>query len=171
VTSGRREPECRGIRGIGAHRRVGADVGSGDAEALGHGRAGPRSRSAAAAVPDLDRLRAAMLEPDWVAEEPDAHLLPHMQRLCADRGWSVARAEVVDAVLEVDVTASGADARSAQEVGFALVGTFAEASTHLVDVGPGGGRQTELLVTTGMLEGDGRFAPHGHAVLLRVRLD
>lgn len=127
--------------------------------------------TAAGAVPELDRLRAAMLEPDWVAEEPDAHLLPHVERLCAERGWSVARAEVVDAVLEVDVAAADASTRSAHDVGFALVGTFAEASTHVVDVGRGGGREADLLVTTGMLEGDGHFAPHGHTVRLRVRVD
>jgi hypothetical protein len=26
-------------------------------------------------------------------------------------------------------------------------------------------------VTTGLLEGDGHFAPHGHTVVVRIRLD
>jgi hypothetical protein len=136
-----------------------------DTDERGHGVA-----SGAFAVPDLDRLRAAMLEPDWVAEEPDAHLLPHIERLCAERGWAVDRAEVVDAALEVDVTARGAGTRSPYDVGFAIVGSFAEASTHVVEAGRTDSRQVALLVTTGMLDGDGSFAPHGHTVLLRVRV-
>jgi hypothetical protein len=51
------------------------------------------------------------------------------------------------------------------------VGSFAEASTHVVERGRAGGRQVTLLVTTGLLEGDGHFAPHGHTVVVRIRLD
>jgi hypothetical protein len=122
--------------------------------------------SAAAAVPDLDRLRAAMLESDWVTEDPELHLQPHVERLCAERGWQLDRAEVVDAVLEIDITA--ANARAPREAAFAVLGTFAESSTHVVEHSPDIGRRVELLVTTGMLEGDGHFAPHGHTVRIRV---
>jgi len=54
-----------------------------DSDERGHGVAG-----AAAAVPALDRLRDAMLEPDWLTEKPEVHLLPHSERLvdgCASR--------------------------------------------------------------------------------------
>jgi hypothetical protein len=44
---------------------------------------------------------------------------------------------------------------------------FAEASTHLVDFGSD--RDVELVVTTGMLPGDGAFGPHGHVVRIAVR--
>jgi hypothetical protein len=126
--------------------------------------------SASAAVPDLDRLRAAMLEPDWVTEDPDAHLLPHVRRLCTERGWELARADVVDAVLEVDVLAPATTVRSPREAAFSLLGTFSEASTHVVERSPDVGRDVQLLVTTGMLEGDGVFAPHGHTARITVRL-
>jgi hypothetical protein len=127
--------------------------------------------SAAEAVPDLDRLRAAMQEPDWVTEDPQVHLLPHMERMCAERGWTVTRAEVVDAVLEIDVAAPADSVRS-REAGFTLLATFAEASTHVVERSPDLGRDVELFVTTGMLEGDSGpgFAPHGHTVRIRVAL-
>jgi hypothetical protein len=123
--------------------------------------------SAEAAVSDLDRLRDAMLVSDWVTEEPDLHLLPHMRRVCEERGWRLERAEVVDAVLEVDAVTP---ARSAppREAAFALIGSFAEASTHIVERASHVGRDIELFVTTGILEGDGRFAPHGHTVRVRV---
>jgi hypothetical protein len=120
-------------------------------------------------VPDLDRLRAAMLEPDWVAEEPDLHLLPHVRRLCEERGWKLARAAVVDDVLEVEVVVPAATVRSPTEAAFGILGTFAEASTHVVEQSADVGENVELLVTTGMLEGDGVFAPHGHTVRIAVR--
>jgi hypothetical protein len=127
--------------------------------------------SASAAVPDLDRLRAAMLEPDWVTEDPEAHLLPHVERLCTERGWRLDAADVVDAVLRVEVSAPRGSVLSPQEAAFALLGTFAEASTHVVERSADVGRDVEILATTGMLEGDGVFAPHGHSVQIRVRLD
>ena len=40
--------------------------------------------------------------------------------------------------------------------------------THVVERSPDVGRDVELFVTTGMLEGDGHFAPHGHTVRFRV---
>jgi hypothetical protein len=126
--------------------------------------------SAEAAVPDLDRLRGAMLEPDWVTEDADAHLLPHVRRMCAERGWEVTRAEVTDAVLEVDVSAPAATVRSPREAAFALLGTFAEASTHVVERVADVGNEVEVFATTGMLEGDGDFAPHGHTARIRVTL-
>jgi hypothetical protein len=122
--------------------------------------------SAAAGVPDLDRLREAMSAPDWVTEEPELHLLPHVRRLCEERGWTVARAEVLEAVLEVDVVIAGASRHEVQVTGFALVGTFAESSTHVVVGRRGEG--VELVVTTGVLDGEAQFAAHGHVVRLRV---
>lgn len=109
-----------------------------------------------------------MHEPDWVAEDPQAHLLPHIERVCAERGWAVTRAAVVDAVLEVDVSAPPTTVSSSREAAFTLVATFAEASTHVVERSPDVGTDVEVFVTTGMLEGDSVFAPHGHTVRIRV---
>ena len=110
-----------------------------------------------------------MLESDWVAEDPEAHLLPHLQRLCVERDWELVRAEVADAVLEIDVIAPTGTVASAEEAAFGLLGTFAEASTHATverTADPGG---VVLFATTGMLEGDGAFAPHGHTARIAVR--
>ncbi len=120
-------------------------------------------------MPDLDRLREAMLVPDWVSENPDAHLLPHVRRVCRDRGWELERAEIVDDVLELDVAAPRATTPSSLEAAFTLLGSFAEASTHVVVRSLDASHEVELFVTTGMLEGDGQFAPHGHTVRFRVR--
>ena len=110
-----------------------------------------------------------MLEPDWVSEDPDLHLLPHVRRLCAERDWELVRAAVVDAVLEVEVVAPAATVASPREAAFCILGTFAEASTHVVERVTDVGKDVELVVTTGMLEGDGVFAPHGHTVRIAVR--
>jgi hypothetical protein len=122
--------------------------------------------SAAGEVPALDRLRGVMLEPDWVAEQPELHLLPHIRRACADHGWSVRRADVVDAVLDVEVDAPGA--RNPTEAVFTLLGSFAEPATHVATTTHDVGREIAVTITTGVLEGDSHFAPHGHVVRLRV---
>jgi hypothetical protein len=121
---------------------------------------------AAAEVPALDRLRGAMLEPDWVTEEPELHLLPHIRRTCAEHGWSVVRADVVDAVLEVEVQAPGA--RNPTAAAFTLLGSFAEPATHVATTTHDVGREIAVTITTGVLDGDSRFAPHGHVVRLSV---
>jgi hypothetical protein len=92
--------------------------------------------------------------------------MPHVRRLCAERGWTVSRAEVVEHVLEVDVRVPADRPGERQEAGWALIGTFAEQSSHVVSRGTAA--ETRLEVTTGVLEGDSHFAPHGHVVRLRV---
>jgi hypothetical protein len=47
---------------------------------------------------------------------------------------------------------------------FALVGSFAETSTHVREL-----RDGTFDVTTGVLEGDSPFRSHGHLVRLHVR--
>jgi hypothetical protein len=132
-----------------------------DVDERGRGVAGAEGQ-----VPELDRLRAAMLERDWVAEEPDAHLLPHIRRACAEQGWTVVRADVVDAILEVEVSAPGA--RNPTAAAFTLLGTFAEPGTHVATTTHDVGREIAVTITTGVLEGDSPFAPHGHVVKLLV---
>ncbi len=48
-----------------------------DIDEIGHGVASGRPMR-----PELARLDAALDLPDWVAEEPEAHLLPHIRQAC-----------------------------------------------------------------------------------------
>ncbi len=121
---------------------------------------------AEAGIDALDRLRAAMLVPDWVAEEPELHLLPHVRRVCDEREWRIRRSEVVDDVLEVDVATNLRSRGELRAAAFVLIGSFAEASTHVVATSRDD--SVDVTVTTGMLEGDGAFAPHGHVVRLSL---
>jgi hypothetical protein len=124
--------------------------------------------SADAGVEELDRLRSAMVLPDWVAEAPDAHLLPHLERMCEEHAWRILRADVADGVLEVDITTAAQSRGELRAAAFVLIGSFAEASTHVVAMSPDDS-SVEVTVTTGMLEGDGAFEPHGHVVRLSLR--
>src|SRR3954466_15655234 len=68
---------------MAGHRR-------GEGDETGRGVAGARHLSE-----PVDALRTAMDEPDWVAEDPEAHLLPHI-RSGLKGGMRITRAEVSD---------------------------------------------------------------------------
>jgi hypothetical protein len=128
---------------------------------IGHGRA---------LIPDLRRLEAALDLPDWIAERPDAHLLPHIRRVVESPaspfdlvGW-----EIADNVLVVDLRPRQSDARrDDRKAILAIVGAFAEPATFIRERRVGD--SFEYDVACGVLEGDGGFGPHGHLVRLRIR--
>lgn len=124
--------------------------------------------SARAFAGHADALRAAMVEPDWVAEEPEHHLLPHVRRFCARSAVLDLHAWTVDeGVLVLELAFAGGDWRARREAVYALLGTFAEPATLVRELVA----DREFAIVTGVLDGDGEFAPHGHTVLLRVRGD
>src|SRR5262245_39123545 len=115
-------------------------------------------------------MREHLLEDDWVAEDPEHHLLPHVERLCADQGWELAW-EVVDHVLELDVTLPADEWwRTTRVASFAVAGVISEKLTVVIDERMNQDEVVRLTIVTGMREGDGVFAPHGHVVRVRVRL-
>jgi hypothetical protein len=133
-----------------------------------------RGRGIAAGLrlaPGARELVDALELPDWVAEEPDAHLLPHLERACASDG-SPLELETTDSLpdgtYEVRLRWHGGDNVGATRAAvFCLIGVVAESATYVRQRGGEG----ELIfeVGTGMLEADTDFAPHGHTLLLRVR--
>jgi hypothetical protein len=120
------------------------------------------------AAPDLERLLAQTAEPGWVTEDALAHLGERCRAAAEVLDLEIVRIEAVDDVLEVDVRTKAERERHARFVaGFALVGAFAESSTHVrerVDEDSA----LELTVVTGMLPGDGEFATHGHLARIRI---
>jgi hypothetical protein len=120
---------------------------------------------AIALAPGVRELAGALTVEDWVAEEPEAHLLPHIQRACADAGLELLGHEVDGAVFVVRVAwtqeRGPAEARAAA---FAIVGSFAENATS---VRVRDDNRT-FEVVTGVLDGDSRFAPHGHMVRIEL---
>ena len=122
-------------------------------------------------TPAVRRLLDAMVMPDWVAEDPDAHLLPHLRSWCEepDSPWSLLSAELDGAmyVVTLDWLRQGAGIGRLRADVFALIGSVAELSTHVHQ--RVAGDEAEYDVTTGMLDGESWFRGHGHVLRLRVR--
>ena len=125
--------------------------------------------SAAVFAPGVTALQEQLYEDDWVAEDPHAHLVPHIARACAvvpDVSLLETRVSddgVLDVVLEWRPTA---DSPSLTYRVFGIIGSFAEPSTHVtqrrVD------STLEYDVVTGLLPDQTHFRTHGHLVRLRV---
>jgi hypothetical protein len=108
----------------------------------------------------------------WVTEDADAHLLPHLRRLC-DRDdvpleLRDARVEE-DGTLVVDLQLEGEwDVGKAGVAAFALLGSVAEPGTFVEMRQPDDG--LELDIATGVVSDEGPFATHGHTLRLRVTI-
>jgi hypothetical protein len=126
-------------------------------------------------VAGVAELVEGMRNPSWVAEEPDVHLLPHVERACRTLLLEVEDARLSsDGSFEVRLSWTG----HAWRVGeiraavFALVGSFAEIATYVRQrrlTTENGDEALLFEIVTGVLDdGDNVFAPHGHAVQIRV---
>ena len=115
-------------------------------------------------------LLERMDTPHWVTEDADAHLLPHLRRLCArdDVPLELQDARVEeDGTLVVDCRLEGEwDRWNAGVAAFALLGCVAEPGTF-VEMRQSDDR-LELDIATGVVSDEGRFATHGHTLRLRV---
>ena len=121
------------------------------------------------AVEDL--LRATRKE-SWVAEEPEAHLLPHLVRACDALPLAIVGTAVAgDGSFDIELEWTGAkdsigEVRAAV---FALVGSIAEMSTSVRQNPDRSSGVLSFDVVTGFVGNEGRFAAHGHALRLAVR--
>ena len=106
----------------------------------------------------------------WVAEEPEAHLLPHLVAAAEAGPLRIRRAETdPDGTYVVELRWIGAGEptrRAIRSAMFALVATVAETVTLIHE--PPAARGLEVEVLTGSLDGDGPFAGHGHTIRLTV---
>ncbi len=136
-----------------------------DDDERGHGIADARRL-----VPGAEELTEAMSRENWVAEQPEAHLLPHLRAFCERDGrfrLEDARGDD-DGAFVIDLAWAGAAGQvgAARAAAFALIGSVAESATYIRQR-----RETPALVfevATGMLAPDAEFAPHGHVLIVRV---
>lgn len=108
-----------------------------------------------------------MEDSEWVAEDPDAHLLPHLERACAELPFDLVGARTSDDgtfLVELQWRGNGRIGGVRQAV-FALLGSIAESATYVRQRRDGDTLAFEA--ATGVL--DGRFAPHGHTVRFEIR--
>jgi hypothetical protein len=116
-------------------------------------------------------LVESMRVPDWVAEEPEAHLLPLLRAACEDLPLELTETRVLDdGRFEVDLRSTGENGGvgATRQVVYALIGSIAETATYVRQRREDGSVTFELV--TGLIGADAQFTPHGHAVRLRVKL-
>src|SRR5215475_6491328 len=90
---------------------------------------------AAQLVSGASELIAAFRQPAWVAEQPESHLLPHIEAWCRrDRRLALtgAYADGTQAyVLDFEWRGAAVGVGAARAAVFSLVGSFAESATYL----------------------------------------
>ena len=124
-------------------------------------------------APPLRTLLDEMARPDWNTEQPEAHLLPHLERWCAREGspFALRAAAEEDTLFVVDLdTALGTANEHVRELVYALISAIAEPTTVVVET-----REDEMDifdVTLAITPRQSTFPKgHGHLVRLRVHTD
>ncbi len=124
-------------------------------------------------APPLRTLLDEMARPDWNTEQPEAHLLPHLERWCAREGspFALRAAAEEDTLFVVDLdTALGTTNEQVRELVYALISTIAEPTTVVVET-----REDAVDifdVTLAITPRQSTFPKgHGHLVRLRVHTD
>ena len=130
----------------------------------GHGIA-----SAVSFAPGATELVEAMRTDGWVAEDPDAHLRPQLERACGALPLELRETELSpEGTYDVDLVwrGDGGGVGAIRAAVFALAGSIAETSSYVRQRGDDGVLVFDFV--TGMGGADSQFAPHGHAVRFRV---
>jgi hypothetical protein len=124
----------------------------------------------AAFAPPIRTLLDEMARPDWNTEQPEAHLLPHLERWCArDDAPLRLRSSASDGPVFV-VDLEPVPGRSRQDVHgdvYALLSTIAEPTTVVVEHDGG---DVRLYDVTLALTPEQTTFPKGHGHLVRFRL-
>lgn len=129
-------------------------------------------------APRIGELQQAADQPDWIAEEPKAHLWPHLVRAIEADGspWTYGRHRIdADGTLAVDLVhrAPLDDEQARAELTadvLRLIGRVIEGSTYIeFERRPSDGEVVVDLVT-GMLDDQTPFKGHGHTIRFRARI-
>jgi hypothetical protein len=124
---------------------------------------------ARALLPAAKQLLEAMDHETWVAENPEFHLLSHLEAACTHEPLVLIHSATDDEgafVVDVRWTDAQRSWRAARTAAFALVGAVVESATFIRER-----HEDDVLVVeaaTGSLAGDSEFAPHGHVLVIRV---
>jgi hypothetical protein len=128
-------------------------------------------------APRVGELQRAAEAADWVAEQPDAHLWPHLEQAIEAPGSNWASASYAiddDGMLVVDLVHVPVEAERTRGELLAdvmrLLGTVIEGATFIEVAGRRSDDSVEVDVVTGMLEDQTPFLGHGHTIRLRARV-
>jgi hypothetical protein len=128
-------------------------------------------------ITGASELIAAFSEPTWVAEQPEAHLRPHVEQWCQQDGRLALRGASIDDrhayVLDLEWRGDPTGVGQARAAVFSLIGSFAESATYVRQRrvrshSDASAARLWFEVGTGELAPDTRFHPHGHAVMIHV---
>jgi len=119
-----------------------------------------------------NELIAAMRRPTWVAEEPEVHLLPHLERACESLPLQILDARTMDdGAYEVQLGWTGDEAGigAIRASVFSLLGGIAEPASYIRQrrTESSAGETLTFDVVTGIVD-DVPFKPHGHTLRLTV---
>jgi hypothetical protein len=121
-------------------------------------------------APAIRTLLEEMARPDWNTEQPEAHLLPRLERWCARDGSPFILRSATDEgtlfVVDLD-RADDATREDALEQVYALISTIAEPTTVVVERESDGVDVYDL--TLAVTPGQSTF-PKGHGHLVRLRV-
>ena len=134
-----------------------------DTDERGHGIASANAHLGA--IGELARLAA---REDWVAEDPETHLVPGLRRGAEATGLTIT-SFAFDPEGRFTVHFKGAAAMSRREVrqaAWTILGAVCELTTHVSEVVVDG--DVTFDVVTGMGENAGTFATHGHSLRLVI---
>jgi len=141
-----------------------------DDDERGHG-----TGDATRLVPGASELVAAFSQSDWVAEQPEVHLRPHVEAWCQrDQRLALLADNTDDTdayILALEWRGANRGVGEARAAVFSLIGSFAESATYVRQRRMNGRGSTTKLrfeVGTGELASDAKFAPHGHVVVIDV---
>ena len=121
----------------------------------------------AAIEPAVEALLEHVRKPGWITEDPHAHLLPHLVKACEapDSPWQLLGAELgEDGFYTLDLDYTGRGKIDIVRAAVRLFASIAEPACYVRQVDP-----FTVDCITGVLDGDGPFATHGHLIRLRVR--
>jgi len=122
---------------------------------------------ASAFAPAIEEMTVLARRPGWVAEEPEAHLVPHLRAASVPGLRLTAWHTGGDGVLEVMAEHPAGDSRGhVRQRAWALIGTIAEPAASVRERHDGDTAIFE--VVTGIPDSPGPFASHGHAVRLTL---
>ncbi len=134
-----------------------------DTDERGHGVA-----SASSHLPAINELAELAGLPEWVTEDPEAHLLPGLRRGAEATGLTITSFDS-DPEGRFTVHLKGASAMSKRELrqaAWTIIGAVAELSSHVRETRDDGGVSFDLV--TGNPTGGGPFSTHGHSVRLVI---
>jgi hypothetical protein len=120
-------------------------------------------------------LLAAMRRPNWVAEQPEMHLLPHLERACEPLPLQILSARTsADGCYDVELAWTGDETGLGviRAAVFALLGGVAEPATYVrqrrtVANDDSAAAAVAFDVVTGIVD-ELPFTPHGHTLRLSV---